>query len=161
MFNSWSSDENLTRIYYGAIKYIHSKKLYNDIFDEFAAFVVIKYIENGFKMVSYDILFVDFMRYEFGRAGLKTTQLRNNRIEFNESQVDTVDEIDENLSRTVKVERLLSKLDDKEIKILTLISHGYSQKEVANIYNISESRISQIVKKITKRILKLSLRGEV
>lgn len=94
---------------------------------------------------------IDIVRSFFGRP--THVNYQNRKIIYAGYILETIDTgmTEEELNEAVK--NLSKNLSVKEKFIFKMLSQGYTQKEIASLFSISETRLSQVVKQIKFKIL--------
>lgn len=149
-------------------RYVASKRGYSQLADDFAQEIFVEFLQNPDRGATIDQLFIDYLRRTHGRPGTPGGDARvlaNHTIsidahaqddEYKEIQLpshppygDTDD--DSRLNRDVGRLDFLFRGREAEIYRLYFVEE-LSEKSIGDLYGITESRVSQILKPMKKEI---------
>ena len=128
-------------------KRIAKRDGYEFLADDFSSWATLKFIEGRKAKISQ--MLVDFLRLEFGRSSNKKVLSRILNQEYDDLR--TIDRSKLNMD-LVEFEQFLNSIIDQKDRAIVILYciWNLTIKEIGYCFGISESRISQIFKKIGK-----------
>lgn len=157
------TDERLVKLRGAAFRYAKNKSYTASDPDEFAAFVMIKALEG--RRIVLDQVYVDYMRKAV--ADSRSDQYEMKLHEMNASSIDTPgieSKSEDNLIGKSPEDNFISKDLDSIMRLLGVTEryhravlilrfvYAFDQREIANIFGVTESRVSQVLSNTIEKI---------
>jgi DNA-binding CsgD family transcriptional regulator len=142
---NYPTNEDLKKMFSRARYYLINHGYASYLADDFAQLYLLKVCEG--RKVLLDKLFVDFLRSEFGDTRHHYGTIKSeSRLRLNEASLDRLYSRDSSLERDWHMPKV--EITAKEKWILQRLDEGYSQKEIGEHIGVTESRVSQILRRL-------------
>lgn len=157
--NEAMNKKEIEKIYVQLQRYARYKFINQEQIDDFPGWAITKIIEKGYKR--FDFLYTEYLREKLGRSG--TPRCIGERGLHNAIAIDKWEEIPSDTNKTSEYGNTNSKFNiELFVELLTdsqrdigrdALIYGMTHRAIADKMNITESRISQIMKGINKLLL--------